>query len=701
MAGHGGPRVDEATMSDLWDASVDESSAAALTHLPQLLTEPSWSSIDFMELIGQNATESTHEMRGLQDSIYPGGNPAHTSLQNPVQWQDNNRNMSLPPHRGSGIQPLMPHIPRATGSTPVPPLFTSNAPPANATAGIPSKLLDFIAPHLPSNTDLSSLINTSPYPDHINRVGQSSRIAHDMCLPSEYTGQGTLPTSGLYSHSPESVCMQSSTMESSLPLNSQPCNTQIHPGMNMMVGEAGRTGMPPGILGQGDTHSQTHHHILESKVHMPPSPVNLHDGFQTHMCGREHSTNVDMQGTDSMFPEMSGGFSQTQDLFSSMQHGNYRRQRQSEVWGSDSSSNLECRSWNHSPTGTGGFPQTLQPSEVDTISWSPNDYGIQLDPSLVPTSPQTPSQVIGGPLAGPMSSTANGFEKRVSQNHSPSPEPQVQSYQQNPGQVSPLGGSVADDLEVLDIESSISSVSSGASGSSGHRVQRSRKSQDDLEDSIIMCPKKVVRKNVEGEGCPARQEAREISKCNDKNYGGTDELDVPAEEYLRILREAGGCEKTLAELMPNRAPGPLDSTLEEIIQTCDFDLRVSRAQKKMEEHNASMERIDKMVKLGQLSREEGKSRRRQAYNRREAAASRARKDTELRDLIKEKERLEKMELHLRKIILSGHPSPDKKKPSLRRQKSAGACGFEESTPVSTSMGQTLKLLRMDVVKPVG
>lgn len=248
---------------------------------------------------------------------------------------------------------------------------------------------------------------------------------------------------------------------------------------------------------------------------------------------------------------------------------------------------------------------------------------------------------------------------------------------------SKMGTPPMDHVEVLDIESSMSCGSTGTNISPGHRVHRGSKSLDDANDGIVICPKKLVRTNTEGEGCPVQLESPETPRKSGMSTStdcqepmitdmGAPQDGISVEDYLVILRSAKGSRKALQNLMPSCAPGPRNPALEEAIKKCDFNLRVSRAEKKMEEHNESMRAIDEMAATGQLGREEAKSRRRQAYNRREAAASRARKDNELRDIVKEKERLEKVEKHLRELIISG-PSKQKKKPSvLRRQNSAGA-----------------------------
>lgn len=105
------------------------------------------------------------------------------------------------------------------------------------------------------------------------------------------------------------------------------------------------------------------------------------------------------------------------------------------------------------------------------------------------------------------------------------------------------------------------------------------------------------------------------------------------EESLAALQEGVTSQQDLAGIMPVVAPGARDEAMEAELQTVNFDLRVERAEKKIEQHNESVRLIDEQVASGVLDREQAKALRRQAYNRREAAASRARKDKELRQTV--------------------------------------------------------------------
>lgn len=105
------------------------------------------------------------------------------------------------------------------------------------------------------------------------------------------------------------------------------------------------------------------------------------------------------------------------------------------------------------------------------------------------------------------------------------------------------------------------------------------------------------------------------------------------QESLAALQESMSSQQDLASIMPTVAPGTRDEAMEAELQTVNFDLRVERAEKKIEQHNESVRLIDEQVASGVLDREQAKALRRQAYNRREAAASRARKDKELRQTV--------------------------------------------------------------------
>lgn len=105
------------------------------------------------------------------------------------------------------------------------------------------------------------------------------------------------------------------------------------------------------------------------------------------------------------------------------------------------------------------------------------------------------------------------------------------------------------------------------------------------------------------------------------------------EECLASLLRGVNSNQDLRQLLPLHAPGQVDAVLEAEMKTVDFDLRVARAEKKIQEHNENMKRIDRMLASGQIDKEEGKLMRRRVYNRREAAASRARDDKRLREIV--------------------------------------------------------------------
>ncbi|GMH33341.1 hypothetical protein BSKO_01175 [Bryopsis sp. KO-2023] len=755
---------EEAMLRELWDASREESpppapiplraqrSDSSLAEKIRFLAEASWTSeVDFMDLPGQNTIDLTNEMQNLQDSDCSGATHGISSPHVPVVssgWPPNAHiahetggNGGLFP--GNELDPFagLPYSkpPRENGSTtlpPLPPLFTSAAPCTPMSTEIPSKLFDFIAPHLPTDTDLSSLMNTDAFPDQTRGLAPLS-------IPGEAMG-GVPGSSHLAGQAPVSApgVLNGLTAGHEPIVDQSQLSAQVQDqGMNMTMqrpvalpGQAPENLIPlqyqmsvPGRH-QGVTSQMT---SFRQPISASPCSEAVHG--QTVSFDRRAPGNC-VTGMDKSY----GHTQQTQQLYSPMQQGSYGNLAQGGVWGSDTrrisvrqdyprgnigniekmvqnslkpmlGSDTKVGAVGFSPSGSihhihqsdYGFAQEEEawsPSPSQTVgylpsethrSWSSHSCGVQLEPSLVPSSQPRVVQMAqsySGPILGTVISKSI---RTFPGHHSPSPEPQFRGpYRHHQGAV--VGTSVMDQLEVLDIESSMSSGSTGTSTSSGHRVHRGSKSLEDADDGAVLCPKKVVRKNTEGEGCPAQTETSETPRKSGMSYTGGDDAmaidsealqnDTSVEDYLTVLRTAKGSQKTLQTLMPCSAPGPVDPALEQAIKKCDFDLRVSRAEKKMEEHNESMRRIDQMMASGQMSREEAKSRRRQAYNRREAAASRARKDNELRDIVREKERLEKVEKHLRELIVSGPPQMTKKKPVLRRQNSAGACGPGRSTP---------------------
>jgi len=159
---------------------------------------------------------------------------------------------------------------------------------------------------------------------------------------------------------------------------------------------------------------------------------------------------------------------------------------------------------------------------------------------------------------------------------------------------------------------------------------------------------KVIRKNTEGEKAPAVSFAADqtvpMTKVEQEPQPlvqrmGSQLIESRSAEIRKIqsMTEADIC-----DYVKSMAPQLQDNAWEEIVRETNFQERLEKAKQKMQEHADEMDRIRRDVEKGRLDPKVGHEMMRKVYNRREAAASRTKREQGLVKAAFKKRTLEKI-----------------------------------------------------------
>lgn len=156
---------------------------------------------------------------------------------------------------------------------------------------------------------------------------------------------------------------------------------------------------------------------------------------------------------------------------------------------------------------------------------------------------------------------------------------------------------------------------------------------------------KIIRKNTEGEKAAVASVApqtaqieRGLSESVSCRLGaGLIESRSAEIRKIQSMTEADIC-----DYVKSMAPQLQDNAWEEIVKETNFQQRLERAKQKMQEHADEMDRIRREVDSGRLDPKTGNDLMRKAYNRREAAASRTKREQGLVKAAFKKRTLEKI-----------------------------------------------------------
>jgi len=133
---------------------------------------------------------------------------------------------------------------------------------------------------------------------------------------------------------------------------------------------------------------------------------------------------------------------------------------------------------------------------------------------------------------------------------------------------------------------------------------------------------KVLRKNTDGEKHPMADN----SLCNTPP---PERRLVPGQIGSRsteIRKIQSMSEADICEYVKTVAPHLQNNAWEEVVKETNFEERLQKAEQKMQEHTQELEKIKKEVSEGKIDPAIGQEMMRKVYNRREAAASRAKRE---------------------------------------------------------------------------
>ena len=146
---------------------------------------------------------------------------------------------------------------------------------------------------------------------------------------------------------------------------------------------------------------------------------------------------------------------------------------------------------------------------------------------------------------------------------------------------------------------------------------------------------KVVRKNTRGEKLPAEKplsyRAEDLMTTKKKTESYLDALG-PAQiesQSAELRKIESMTEAEICDYVKSMAPTLQNNAWEEVVRETDFNQRLFKAEQKMQEHNDEMERIRKEIESGRMDHRTGQEQLRKVYNRREAAASRTKREQAL------------------------------------------------------------------------
>jgi len=156
---------------------------------------------------------------------------------------------------------------------------------------------------------------------------------------------------------------------------------------------------------------------------------------------------------------------------------------------------------------------------------------------------------------------------------------------------------------------------------------------------------KVVRKNTEGEKAPAASVtplAVQIEREMPESASCQIAADLIESRSAEIRKIQSMTEADICDYVKSMAPQLQDNAWEEIVRETNFQERLEKAKQKMQEHADEMDRIRREVENGRLDAKTGHELMRKVYNRREAAASRTKREQGLVKAAFKKRTLEKI-----------------------------------------------------------
>lgn len=141
---------------------------------------------------------------------------------------------------------------------------------------------------------------------------------------------------------------------------------------------------------------------------------------------------------------------------------------------------------------------------------------------------------------------------------------------------------------------------------------------------------KVVRKNTKGEkiaaGCTPVGPIAETETQMPELVAPNLSQNLVESRSAEIRKIQSMTEADICNYVKTMAPQLQDNAWEEIVKETNFQERLDKARMKMQEHAQEMGRIRREVETGRIDAKTGNDLMRKVYNRREAAASRTKRE---------------------------------------------------------------------------
>ncbi|CAD7697877.1 unnamed protein product, partial [Ostreobium quekettii] len=182
--------------------------------------------------------------------------------------------------------------------------------------------------------------------------------------------------------------------------------------------------------------------------------------------------------------------------------------------------------------------------------------------------------------------------------------------------------------------------------------------------------RKVKRKNTKGDKV-------KVESCE---RPGEDVAARPADKAMggeAVVGSWSAMEPVIKQAQVGKVPAalpdlpPSDGYYEDLLKTMDVEMRLRKAEDKWREHDAGIKVLQGKISNGELGAKEGQEAVRKLYNRREAAASRSRREAELFQQVQQKRYLEQMESWLRQRLSVETGSDMQASQGVRRSASTG------------------------------
>ena len=150
-------------------------------------------------------------------------------------------------------------------------------------------------------------------------------------------------------------------------------------------------------------------------------------------------------------------------------------------------------------------------------------------------------------------------------------------------------------------------------------------------------PGKVVRKNTAGEKF---EQSEMTGGSHHHHHHHPDQMEAEKanassqqEDALALFSRSTELSKVehmseseLCDYVKSVAPQLQNNAMEEIVKETNFEQRLQKAEQKMQEHIREMDRIQQEIRQGTLDHKSGQEMLRKAYNRREAASTRTKRE---------------------------------------------------------------------------